>query len=304
LKTRLGVVIAICLVPMIGGQVLLADSLLPPAIAITGSTALAVFLAVICGHLLLPGPMRIVVQENALPDHRRISKSSAPTALPDLNLASDSASRQSVAGEIVGGIAHDLNNLLATALGCIELMDRRWDDPDRLRGLAARADDSLERAAKLTSSLVQFAHRQPQPPRPTDLNALVADLHPLISSALGRRIRVHTELEAGIDHAQADAAALQTALLGICFAMRAAIADGGQIALTTRGGIAGPSLSATALSITITSDDSRIDTADLDLSNVWQAAEAAGAAIKVTRRAGQEPGQGCPEVSLLLPRAQ
>jgi signal transduction histidine kinase len=62
-------------------------------------------------------------------------------------------------GQLAGGVAHDFNNMLATIMGCLELMERRLDqgreaDDTRLRRLIERATDAVQRGAQLTSRLL------------------------------------------------------------------------------------------------------------------------------------------------------
>jgi signal transduction histidine kinase len=148
--------------------------------------------------------------------------------------ADASASRQQMAGHLAGTVAHDLNNLFATILGCLELMERRVEDPDRLRVLIKRSSDAVERAASLTSRLAQFAQRQEQPKTLADINTLIADLMPLIASALGRRIRVSAETSSTPAPAHVDLAGLEATLLALCMAARAALPEMGHITLATQ----------------------------------------------------------------------
>ncbi len=203
------------------------------------------------------------------------------------NTARELGERQRLAGQLAAGIAHDFNNLLATVLGCLELMERRLQDPERLSPLIMRATDAVERAAKLTSGLAHFARRQPEPRRPTEVNTLVNELSPLIASALGRRVHLLTELAPSLGLAHADPAGLETALLGICLAARAAIPESGRIILITRGemipapGAMPEAGLAPCIKLTVTAESGVV--AEPDLAPLRRMAEAAGAVIHVGR---------------------
>ena len=269
---------------MVAGQALLAANILPAAAAIPGAVVLAVAIAATTSRFLAEPPV---------PGARTIDPPVKPEPLD----------RHRLVGRLINGVAHDLNNMLATALGGLELMERRTDEPERVLALARRSMEAIEKAATLTSGLARFARREQLPPRPTDLNALIAGLQPLITCALGRRIRLVTELEAGLCSAHADAAALEAALLRICFAARAALANGGQIALATRGVVEMPSVTVTGLSVVVTIDGTRVEVAELDLGDARLAAAAAGAALHFVRRDADERGGFVREVSLVLPPA-
>ena len=264
--------IAFCLLPMVGAQLLIARGTLSLAVAVPGSVAIALLLGAFAGRRLLVRPRPAVVQP-------------------------DQAERQRLAGQLVSDVAHDSNNLLATVLGCLELMDRRLGDPDRLLQLLTRATGAVERAAKLNSELVQFARRQPQAPRPTDVNARVVHLAPLISSALGRGIRLSTDLAADLGPVQVDAAGLEAAVLGMCFALRAALVNEGLIELRTRGEtVPRPGV---RLTFAVTGPGGNFRPRDFDVKEFQRTAASAGAVLDL-RWLGTEGG-GAAEMSLLMP---
>lgn len=277
--------LAFCLAPLVAGQALLAAHVLPAAAAIPGSVVIAFAIGAAARRLVAP-------------PHE------AGERTVDRPRATEPLDRHRLVGQLIGGVAHDLNNMLATALGALELMERRADDPERVLVLAKRSIEAIDKAAALASSLVRFARRERLSPRPTDINAVIADLRPLITCALGRRIRLVTELEADLRHGHTDAAALEAALLGICFAARAALADGGQIALTTRRVAEMPAVTVTGLSIVVTIGDTRLEVTDLDLGDARLAAAAAGAALQITRREGSEREALVQEISLVVPLAR
>jgi two-component system, cell cycle sensor histidine kinase and response regulator CckA len=79
-------------------------------------------------------------------------------------------------GQLAGGIAHDLNNVLGAILGWAELgFEQNRNNPqvaerfDRIRAQA-------ERAAALTRELLAFARRQVLQPRAVDLNTVAGGL--------------------------------------------------------------------------------------------------------------------------------
>lgn len=196
--------------------------------------------------------------------------------------------RDRLVGQLTGGVAHDFNNVLATVLGCLELMERRIENPDRLRVLIQRATEAVERAAELTSALAQFARRPPEPARALDVNDVVTRLHPLIGSALGRRVRLTTEFAPAIPPVHADLTALEAAILGCCLAARHALANGGQIGLTTATEDRGVRLDVRA-------EGDVLDACDLSLP------EQLASTIGGTLESSAPPGQHALVVSLRLP---
>ena len=152
------------------------------------------------------------------------------------------AQKLQAVGQLAGGVAHDFNNMLATILGSLDLMERRIqtgvvaaDDEESRRHLALieRASAAVQRGAQLTSRLLAFSRRQRLAVRPTDLNRLINDLLTLATSSLGRNVTVQTDLSPDLWPALADASQVEAAILNLCLNARDAMQDGGVLLITT-----------------------------------------------------------------------
>src|SRR3546814_15980395 len=55
-------------------------------------------------------------------------------------------------GQLTGGVAHDINNLLMVAQSGLDLMDRT-SDPEKIEKLKAGIRHAIDRGAKLTQQL-------------------------------------------------------------------------------------------------------------------------------------------------------
>jgi two-component system NtrC family sensor kinase len=96
--------------------------------------------------------------------------------------------RLTTAGRLAAGVAHELNNPLATIAGCAEALRERADDP-HLRGLDAFKDfpgylslieEEAYRCKEITGSLLHFVRDPGSRRAPTDLNVLVDKVLELI----------------------------------------------------------------------------------------------------------------------------
>ncbi len=152
------------------------------------------------------------------------------------------AQKLQAVGQLAGGIAHDFNNMLATVLGNLELMERRvsqagdgWtqSDGERLLRLIERATGAVTRGGHLTSRLLAFSRRQRLAARPTDVNALLAELITLATSTLGRRVQVVSELSNDLWPAMVDPSQVESAILNLCLNARDAMPDGGRLTIRT-----------------------------------------------------------------------
>ena len=97
--------------------------------------------------------------------------------------------RLTTAGRLAAGVAHELNNPLATIAGCAESLQARtrdgefssFPDADDLRHYLALIEEEAYRCKEITSSLLQFVRDPGVRRTPTDLNGLVQKAVELLS---------------------------------------------------------------------------------------------------------------------------
>src|SRR6202166_1677133 len=78
-------------------------------------------------------------------------------------------------GQLTGGIAHDLNNILTVITGTIEILAEAVADRPELAAIAKMVDEAAERGADFTQRLLAFARKQPLQRREVDVNSLVIE---------------------------------------------------------------------------------------------------------------------------------
>ncbi len=102
-------------------------------------------------------------------------------------------------GQLTGGLAHDLNNMLSIILGSLNVIERRIakGSTDIARYTSA-ALEGAQRAATLTQRLLAFARQQPLAPQVVDTNRFVSDLSNLLRRTLTEA--VHIEIVLGRRH--------------------------------------------------------------------------------------------------------
>ncbi len=139
-------------------------------------------------------------------------------------------------GQLTGGLAHDLNNLLTGVTGSLELMQTRIAQ-GRIRDVdryVNAAQGAAKRAAALTHRLLAFSRRQTLDPRPTDVNRLVQSMEDLIRRTVGPAIEVEPMVgTAGIWPTLVDPGQLENALLNLSINARDAMPDGGKLTIET-----------------------------------------------------------------------
>jgi signal transduction histidine kinase len=137
-------------------------------------------------------------------------------------------------GQLTGGIAHDFNNLLAVVSANLELISSHAADSDRVRTLAAAAQDAADRGAQLTTQLLAFSRRQRLNAKPVGANQLIREFQGLICRAVGERHEVKLLTDERLWLCHVDPAQLQTALLNLALNGRDAMPDRGVLEIETR----------------------------------------------------------------------
>jgi PAS domain S-box-containing protein len=140
-------------------------------------------------------------------------------------------------GQLTGGLAHDFNNLLTAILGACELALRSTGDPEKLRRMLDGVRNSAQRGANLTKQLLAFARAQQLEIKQIDLKHFFADVTTLIRPSLRSNIDVITELSDLLWPVDADAGALELAILNLAFNARDAMKDGGTLKINAQNAV-------------------------------------------------------------------
>jgi len=141
--------------------------------------------------------------------------------------------RMEAIGQITGGIAHDFGNLLSVVIGNIEMLAAREEDPVRQRRLSV-ARSAAERGSALTGQLLAFARQQRLQPVPTDLNALLQGMVPLLRSALGARVELVLQPAENARRALVDPTQIELVVLNLAINARDAMPGGGGLTIGTK----------------------------------------------------------------------
>ena len=137
-------------------------------------------------------------------------------------------------GQLTGGLAHDFNNLLTAILGASNLAARNIEDPDKVRRMLEGIRHSAQRGAGLIKQLLAFARAQPLEIKQIDLKLFLSDVTTLVRPSLRTDIDVVTEISDQLWPIDADAGALELAILNLAFNARDAMKAGGTLKISAR----------------------------------------------------------------------
>jgi signal transduction histidine kinase/ActR/RegA family two-component response regulator len=143
------------------------------------------------------------------------------------------AQRLEAAGQLAGGIAHEINNMMTVVLGLAEFMVRTGELSDAHHRDMGEISKAANRAAEMARQLLAFTRRQMLHPTLLDLNATLAAMGRLIRQLMGanREVGFHLSPDAGLVFA--DQGQLEQVILNLALNSRDAMPRGGQFSVST-----------------------------------------------------------------------
>jgi PAS domain S-box-containing protein len=141
------------------------------------------------------------------------------------------AQKMETVGQLTGGVAHDINNLLTIVLGSLELMSGRISHDKIARRYADQAIASVERGAELTQRLLAFSRRQDLTPKVIDARELIAGMTDPLRQTLGETVAIDITGNDEIWHCEVDPCQLENAILNLAINARDAMPAGGMLSI-------------------------------------------------------------------------
>ena len=131
-------------------------------------------------------------------------------------------------GTLAGGIAHDLNNVLAPILMSIGLL-RLTSSDERARSMLNTIETSAKRGADMVRQILSFARGVEGERTPLDVRLIIQDVHSLLQETFPKDIQVHCDIAPALPAVLGDHTQLHQILLNLCVNARDAMPQGGNL---------------------------------------------------------------------------
>jgi nitrogen-specific signal transduction histidine kinase/CheY-like chemotaxis protein len=146
------------------------------------------------------------------------------------------AQRLEAVGTLSGGIAHDLNNILAPVLMVAPMLREKLADP-RDAALLDMVEQAAVRGASIIRQLLTFSRGIEGERGPVQVKHLVREMLALMQETFPREIEITGGTAAQLWPVTADATQLHQVLMNLCVNARDAMPSGGKLALAAQNAV-------------------------------------------------------------------
>lgn len=139
------------------------------------------------------------------------------------------AQRMESLGTLAGGIAHDLNNVLAPIMMAAQLLELKLDD-DQSKQLLSIMETNVKRGADLIKQVLSFARGMEGERANIQVGHLITEIKKIASKTFPKYIDIRTDLQTReLWTVSGDATQLHQVLMNLCVNARDAMPDGGTL---------------------------------------------------------------------------
>ncbi len=140
------------------------------------------------------------------------------------------AQRMESIGTLAGGIAHDLNNVLAPIMMSIDLLENYITAP-RGHEILSMVGSSARRGADMVGQVLTFARGMDGVRIPVEIQSLILDLANILRDTFPKNCQIQVDLQTELCLIEADPTQLHQVILNLCVNARDAMPQGGTLTI-------------------------------------------------------------------------
>lgn len=141
------------------------------------------------------------------------------------------AQRMESLGTLAGGIAHDLNNVLAPILMSVQILNAKVTEPN-LKKLVTSLETSTKRGSEIVKQVLTFARGSEHEFTPQQLRYILSEIETIIKQTFPKNIQLRSGVSKDLSLILGDATQLNQVLMNLCINARDAMLDGGRLTLS------------------------------------------------------------------------
>jgi PAS domain S-box-containing protein len=136
-------------------------------------------------------------------------------------------------GTLAGGVAHDMNNVLAAIMGLASVMESEIEPGSPLLKDVAGIIEACKRGRELTLNLLGYARKGRYRKERISLNRSAEEIMALLGRTISRKIILNSRLDENLPAIEGDSSQINHALMNICINATEAIGDEGVLTIET-----------------------------------------------------------------------
>jgi len=141
--------------------------------------------------------------------------------------------KMEVLGQLVGGVAHDFNNMLAVIIGCGDMIALKLGPGSPVRLYSDEIKNASERAVGLTRQLMVFVRKETVEPVVLDISTVINDLEGMLRRLIDENIDLAIVPAPQVGRIKADAGYIGQILMNLVVNARDAMPHGGKLTIET-----------------------------------------------------------------------
>ncbi len=143
-------------------------------------------------------------------------------------------------GRLVGGIAHDLGNLLVPVLLGVKVLQTRMTDDEKANRTLSMIQKSAQRGSDMVRQVLAFARGVEGERAPMHARLIVEEVEKIARETFGHAIEIKVQVEPDLWPLVGDATQLQQVIMNLCVNARDAMPGGGTLTIMAENVVIDP----------------------------------------------------------------